>query len=173
MKNGRSESGASESPRAPCCNYRRSPLARVGQSVAQCSSRSNAEVRGSRIQWSAFGVAVILAGLLWGVFLWPPGADKIIWVPIALLWIEIGAIIAALVRRCIARQSILGMARGPCRVFEPCAHGEHAVAAALSKHGGSQEARKTDERAPTKPGWRGKEPKPAVSEELEENEPPG
>ena len=70
-------------------------------------------VSASIIQWSAFGVAVLLAGLLWAVdvqaFLWPPGADKIIWFPIVVLWIEIGIIVAALIRRYVAGRTALGL----------------------------------------------------------------
>jgi hypothetical protein len=69
-------------------------------------------VSGSVIQWSAFGSGVLLAGLLWGVdvqaFLWPPGADKIIWFPIVVLWIEIGIIVGALIRRYLAGRPALG-----------------------------------------------------------------
>jgi len=65
------------------------------------------------IQWSAFVVGVLFAGLLWAVdvqaYLSSLGADKIIWFPIAVLWIEIGIIIAALTRRYVAGLPAVGL----------------------------------------------------------------
>jgi hypothetical protein len=58
---------------------------------------------GALIQWSVFGLAVAVAGLFWAAdaqaFLMSLGADRIIWFPVAVLWVEIGVIVAALIRR--------------------------------------------------------------------------
>ena len=70
-------------------------------------------VSASMIQWSAFGLAALFAGLLWAVdvraLMSSLGADKIIWFPIAVLWIEIGIIIAALIRRYVAGRPAVGL----------------------------------------------------------------
>jgi hypothetical protein len=64
------------------------------------------------IQWSAFGLAALFAGLVWAVdvqaYLSSLGADKIIWFPIAVLWIEIGIIVAAMTRRYVAGRPAVG-----------------------------------------------------------------
>lgn len=65
------------------------------------------------IEGSAFGVGALFAGLLWAVdvqaYLSSLGADKIIWFPIAVLWIEIGIIIAALIRRYVGGRTAVGL----------------------------------------------------------------
>ncbi len=64
------------------------------------------------IRWAAFGLAALIAGLLWAVdvqaLLFSLGADKIIWFPIAVLWVEIGIVIGALVRRHVAGRPAVG-----------------------------------------------------------------
>jgi len=70
---------------------------------------------GALIQWSALGLATAIAGLFWAVdvqaFLMSLGADRIIWFPIAVLWVEIGIIVAALIRRHATGRPAVG--RGP------------------------------------------------------------
>jgi hypothetical protein len=66
----------------------------------------------SMIQWAAFAIGAVGAGLLWAVdvqaFLLSLGADRIIWFPITVLWLEIAFIIAALIRRHIAGRPAVG-----------------------------------------------------------------
>lgn len=64
------------------------------------------------IQWLAFGLASAIAGLFWAVdvqgYLMSLRADRIIWFPIAVLWVEIGIIVGALIRRHIAGRPAVG-----------------------------------------------------------------
>lgn len=57
-------------------------------------------------QWSAFGLATLVAGLFWAVdvqgYLMSLRPEKIIWFPVAVLWLEIAIVIAALIRRHVA-----------------------------------------------------------------------
>jgi len=61
----------------------------------------------------AFAAGLLVAAALWGVdvqaFIWPPSAEHIIWIPVAALWLEIGAIIAALFVRYVNGRSAVGL----------------------------------------------------------------